>query len=84
MAHAAPQDLAPEAQAPNGAQPSTAPRARRHFGGRAAPGGGTPPARLPGDAESVHARHSGLFVLGDKALLLLGAFLIWYFGIRGR
>jgi len=88
VAHAAPQDLAPGAQPPAGAaQRRTAPRARRHFGGRArrAPaGGGTPPARLPGDAESVHARNRGIFTFVEQlivALAFIGGFL---YAVRSR
>jgi len=77
VAHAAPQDLALEAQAPNAAQRRTAPRARRHFGGQASPGGGPPPARLSDDAESVHARHSGLFELASAVLFIVVAALIY-------
>lgn len=40
--------------------------------------GRVPPARLPGDAESVHARHSGTFTFLEQAIValaLIGGFL---------
>jgi len=78
VARAAPQGQAPWAQRLEGAaRPPPSPRARRHFGGQAAPGGGPPPARLPDDAESVHARHSGLFKLASAVLFIAVAALIY-------
>jgi len=46
--------------------------------------GGTPPARLPDDARSAHARNSGLFTLAKWGLFMLFAHLIWRASPRCR
>lgn len=45
---------------------------------------GTPPARLPDDARSAHARNSGLFTLAKWGLFMLFAYLIWRSSARYR
>lgn len=43
-----------------------------------------PPAGLPDDAESSHARNSGLFTLAKWGLFVLCAYLIWRHSPRYR
>jgi len=43
-----------------------------------------PPAGLPGDAKSAHARNSGLFTLAKWGLFMLVAYLIWHSSPRYR
>jgi len=84
MAHAAGQGGAAGARVPNGAQPRVAPRARRHFGGHAPPGGGTAPARLPGDTRSSYGLAGGLYLLAARAALPVLALLVVLYLKRRR
>jgi len=45
---------------------------------------GAPPARLPDDARSAHARNSGLFTLAKWGLFMLFVHLIWRASPRCR
>jgi len=92
VAHAAAQGMAPGAQLPRGARRQAAPSARRHFGGRVAPGVGAPPARLPDDTGLSYELARVLFLFADSVALPILAFIAalilrrlpWAHGGTGR